>query len=242
MIQGHSLTNMDVTKCKVMIGTPMHDHRCNASYMKSLMNLYLARPIEELQWKKVGGCGVSRARTIIANQFLQSSCTHLFFIDGDIEFEVEDFMRILGYDLPVVGGMYFTKGVNNQVCAEALDGGGKVKELNGGRVVEVKNVGTGFLCIQRKVLEDIAINGLVDSFIEDMEEGRGEERMAFFTEGVVNRRWLSEDWFFNWCARECNYKVYLDVYKHVIHEGMIQLPIMQLLNLDKSTKDSIIQR
>lgn len=233
---------IDLKKCRVMIGTPMHDHRCNASYMKSVLALYLSGCVEELQWKKVGGCGVARARTIIANQFLQSNCTHLFFIDGDIEFEVGDFTRILGYDLPVVGGMYFTKGVKNQVCAEALDGGSGVTKLDGGCVISVKNVGTGFLCIKRKVIEDIAINGIVSSYIEDMEEGYGDKRFAFFIEGPVNGRWLSEDWYFNYCVQCCGYGVHLDVHRHVQHEGMIKLPIMELLNLDKSTKDGIITK
>ena len=49
---------------------------------------------------------ISRARNILTAMFLASDCTHLMFIDSDIEFQPEDILRALAYDKPVIAGAY----------------------------------------------------------------------------------------------------------------------------------------
>ena len=41
---------------------------------------------------------VTRARNILSAMFMESDCTHLFFIDSDIEFDSESILRALAFD------------------------------------------------------------------------------------------------------------------------------------------------
>ena len=97
---------------------------------------------------------VTRARNILSAMFMESDCTHLFFIDSDIEFEPDSILRALAYDKDIVAGAYPKKAlpvqyalnfkyINNQT--------GQVRIENG--AVEVLDASTGFFCIKKKVFD-----------------------------------------------------------------------------------------
>ena len=45
---------------------------------------------------------VTRARNILSAMFMESTASHLFFIDADIEFDVDSILRALAYDKDIV--------------------------------------------------------------------------------------------------------------------------------------------
>jgi len=47
---------------------------------------------------------VTRARNILSAMFMESDCTHLFFIDADIEFDAESILRALAFDKDIIAG------------------------------------------------------------------------------------------------------------------------------------------
>jgi len=49
---------------------------------------------------------ITRSRNTLVSQFLQTSSTHLFFIDADICFEPEQVFRMLSFDRDFVAGIY----------------------------------------------------------------------------------------------------------------------------------------
>ena len=49
---------------------------------------------------------VTRARNILTAMFLESDCSHLLFIDSDIEFDSDSILRALAYDKPIMAAAY----------------------------------------------------------------------------------------------------------------------------------------
>ena len=112
------------------------------------------------------------------------AATHLFFIDADIEFNPEDVLRAVAYDKPIVCGAYPKKAVNwNSILQAArnpdldetpetieghssnyvvnfdflTDGEGQntpqVQIVD--NLVKLKDGGTGFMCIQKEVIQQM---------------------------------------------------------------------------------------
>lgn len=84
--------------------------------------------------------------------------TKLFWIDSDIEWEVEDFSRLLDSDLDIISGLYQTH-PNGTVAVHYPDEKGqptkvnKVEFLLHYEPVQVGGVGFGFLCVKFGVFE-----------------------------------------------------------------------------------------
>lgn len=97
---------------------------------------------------------ISRARNILTAMFLDSDCTHLMFIDSDIEFQPEDILRALAYDKPVIAGAYPKKALPVQYAINFKFSNPETRQIrveNG--AVEVLDASTGFFMIQRETIE-----------------------------------------------------------------------------------------
>src|SRR5574343_1366379 len=91
-----------IERPKVCIATPMHDHRATAFYMHGIIHSYLCGRFE-LNWVKVGGAGIVRARNMAVWEFLQTKSEYLLFIDGDIKFKPDHISKIIGHLMAIDG-------------------------------------------------------------------------------------------------------------------------------------------
>lgn len=97
---------------------------------------------------------ITRARNILTAMFLESDCTHLMFIDSDIEFQPEDMLRALAYDKPILAGAYPKKALPIQYAINFKFVNPETKQIrveNG--AVEVLDASTGFFLIKRETIE-----------------------------------------------------------------------------------------
>lgn len=97
---------------------------------------------------------ITRARNILTAMFLESECTHLMFIDADIEFQAEDVMRALAYDKDIMAAAYPKKALPIQYAInfKFLNPDTKQIRVENG-AIEVLDASTGFFLIKRKVIE-----------------------------------------------------------------------------------------
>jgi hypothetical protein len=101
---------------------------------------------------------IELARNMFVKKFLEDhkDCTHLFFIDADLKFESRAFVGLMRSGLPICAGLYRRRQAHEDYPlkhAENPDGGGLwfVNDW-----LQCDRVPTGFLCISRRVVEELA--------------------------------------------------------------------------------------
>jgi hypothetical protein len=100
---------------------------------------------------------VQWARSTIAEAFLKSDSTHLMWVDSDLQWSPDDFIRILGFGavLDVVGATYPFKKDPPGFLINLAGEPGQV-EVNGLGCVRIESMGLGFTLVKRAVMEKVA--------------------------------------------------------------------------------------
>lgn len=205
-------------KEKLFIPVICYNHMANTEFMISLIKLthhlrdngvnYCLYPIvfESL---------IPRARNAATAHFLNSDCSHLFFIDSDIEFDPESVLKLLRHNKEVVAGVYPKKYYMwNRIFAgeEGVDfvlGGGVYFNEDG--LIETTYLPTGFLMIKRDVFIKIASNKPELKYKNDIDAyGQLDTFYNFFRSGVHNEIYESEDWGFCSIWRELGGTLLID--------------------------------
>ena len=173
----------EVRKNKFFVATPCYGGQLMEPYFRSViktMTFFNGHGIPLAFGTIANESLVTRARNVLLAYFLNSDYTHLLFIDADIEFSVDDILKLYAHDKDVIVGAYPKKGVNWGNIKEIL----KSKDKNGedvdaGRVgalgsdyainfkfkdmerkqvsvqnglIEVHDAGTGFMMIKREAI------------------------------------------------------------------------------------------
>jgi hypothetical protein len=165
-------------KQKLFVATPMYGGMNHGLYMKSCLDLQslLTQHGIEVRFSFIFNESlITRARNYLVDQFLQTNCTHMLFIDADIHFESRDVVNLLLSDKDIIGAPYPKKSINWKNVAEtarkhpALDPA-ELQNVVGDYVfnvvqgttkiqvnepLEVLEIGTGFMMIKRHVFEKL---------------------------------------------------------------------------------------
>lgn len=208
-------------KVDVLIATP--GHSAKMEYVKSLVNTCAELDSLGLTYRFISRYSsfVPTARELTAldsNSHNYSEGAQvgggveygkLFWIDSDIEWKPEDFMRLYNSDLDIVSGLYVldtagTVAVNYPNSEGMPTRVNKVEFLLHEEPVEVGGVGFGFVCVKSGVFEKM-------------------ERPWF----LINRvRWSMEDEMrvnvgedYSWCANasRSGFKIFVDPAVKVKH-------------------------
>ena len=152
------------------------------------------------QFAMVRDCLVGRGRDRAAAHFRASACTHLLFIDGDIEFPPEAVARLLRAKKPLVAASYAMKDESGRFafCLDPAQAKGAQVDADSG-VVEVAGVGTGFMLIERQVFDAIEAAGLAPAWSHEDGQGGSMAMRGFFEEVIEDGARVSEDYTF--CRR-----------------------------------------
>lgn len=170
---------MMVLDKKVMVATPMYGGMCYHGYVDGLVRNFndLNRHSYFYEWNFLANESlITRARNWVTHEFLQSDCTHLFFIDSDICFPHDAIRRVLDADEDIVCAPYPKKIIDwekiklyafNADPHDISRSGSSfvinylnskdIPNPNEKGLIEIRHGGTGFMCIKREVFEKMEL-------------------------------------------------------------------------------------
>lgn len=152
------------------------------------------------------GFNTSENRNWIAAQATNGGCSHLFFVDDDMVFDINVLCELLKHDKDIVGAVYMTKYEQQAPVVEYLD------DKRPNELFKCAAIGTGCLLIKTDVFKRIP---------QTYREKDGQKSCGWFNyvwndNGSVR---MSHDWLFCKHARECGYEVWADPTIKVGHIG-----------------------
>ena len=113
----------DLRKEKIFIATPCYGGQLTEAYFRSTIRLltFCNQHQIPIAFGTIANESlVTRARNVLVAYFLQSDFSRLMFIDADIEFQVEDVIKLIAHNKEVAVGTYPKKGVNWQRIRESV--------------------------------------------------------------------------------------------------------------------------
>ena len=196
---------------------------------------------------------VTRGRNTLVSFFMENpKATHLMFIDADIEFNAEDILRMVAYNKPIVVGAYPKKAVNwdsiiqaarnesFEETAATIEGHSSNyvvnfefnTDENGNRLpqvqvvdnlIKLKDAGTGFMLIQKDVIQQMFDNHPELKYKNDINVGSQFEPFMYALFDTMidpeSRRYLSEDYTFCRLWQMMGGDVFLDPRTGLNHVG-----------------------
>jgi hypothetical protein len=226
----------------LFVGSPMYGGQCYGLYANALLRLGIMASEQGLKFRFTPVFNESlipRARNTVADEFLRSGMTHFLFIDADIEFTPEDVLTLLALadpnsDKDIVCGLYPKKHICWPKIKAAVEQGfeaDQLEEFVGEMVLNpiglegsyslyepltVSECGTGFMLIQRHVLERFMEAYPDLSYIS--EKGR---QACFFDTAIdpESGRYLSEDYNFCRLVRALGMKIWVAPWLNLNHLG-----------------------
>jgi hypothetical protein len=179
---------------------------------------------------------LARGRSHCAQKAMVENWDKLFFIDSDEAWTPDQFIQILQSPFPITCGAVPLK--THPIVLNFLpfkdDQEKYWKQWNGlktpegmwlmsydkGKYIKVARAGTGFMCIDVKVLKKMAEKARHYQY-PSPQTGFNETHYSLFEEGTRPGQddYYSEDWAFCALAQECGYDIVVDTDVCVTHRG-----------------------
>lgn len=236
---------------KIFVATPCYGGQCLGLYAKSCLDLQ-ATCIQygiEVRFSFIFNESlITRARNYLVDEFLRSGCSHMLFIDADIQFEPQDILALLALDREIIGGPYPKKSINWSNIVNAVKKNENNEKFEPGMLdgvtgdfvfnpvpgtksfkvtepVEVMEIGTGFMMIKREVFDKYKEEYPHLHYKPDhvgQANFDGSRYIHAYFDTVIDpksHRYLSEDYMFCQNARAIGVKVWLCPWMKTTHVG-----------------------
>jgi hypothetical protein len=163
-----------------------------------------------------------RARDVLVSRFWESGLTDMLFVDSDISFEPETFIKIMSHPVELVGGAYRGRGDRDDYAVSPLPEGINIHYPSG--IAEVRGIATGFLRITRAAVERLIKWMPEDHWYSDEGTAPGLKIRHFFDftfdpKEPPGMRLRGEDYVFCDRFRAAGGKVWADCEVKLHHEG-----------------------
>jgi len=165
--------HIDLKGRKLMIAIPAYDGRVNIKTAIALTQLAAetAKFGVTLYISQISGCSlITKARNALVADFLETDADTLLFVDSDVIITPDAVMRLLAISLgkDITAGVYPRRGADRKFFMDIHvdeDTNALVFDDNG--MLQIRRIGTGFMMIQRHVLETMVKNHPEWRYIND---------------------------------------------------------------------------
>ncbi len=208
----------------VMLATPAYNPPClEFLHARDLIVADLAaNDIDITVLTSPGDSLVMRGRHTLMHEFLKSVATHLVFWDVDIEpIDPAVVRQMIRTGHPIVGGACPFRGDTGRVVCNLTDADKKRKAIDTDETgcAIVGEIGTGFLMMSREAIVSLCEAHPELLYFSDLPSGFGEPMWALFDTQIVDRRFLSEDYYFCKLVRDAGMDVRVYVPFEAQHWG-----------------------
>jgi hypothetical protein len=205
---------------KLFIGIPCHDGRLNVKTAFALAQLMpeAMRCGVSVTLSDISNCSIiTMARNSLVAEFLKTDCTELLFIDSDVVVTPGDILRLMAQsgDKDITAGTYPRRARDKKFFTDLYWTDDDNLEFDGS-MMRVKRIGTGFMLIQRHVIEEMAAAHPEWSY---QNKPTGERMYALFDFDIKNDNYIGEDYLFCDRATEMGFTVHVDVDISLPHLG-----------------------
>jgi len=190
-----------LTKCHIHFLIPCYGGQISEGTFASFIRFTMLAMRYNIQFSldtMVNESLIPRGRNnLIAKAMANPAATHIMFIDADIRFEPESILRMLLADAGVICGLYPMKGIPIKYVLNIVPNARQIGDL-----FEVSTSGTGFMLINRKIIQDLFDKLPELKYKDSLNLGEQYEKhmyALFDTMIDENGHYLSEDWTF--CKR-----------------------------------------
>jgi hypothetical protein len=173
----------------------------------------------QVQLSHLSGCSlITKARNILVASFLESDCTDLLFVDADIVVDADSVLRLLALSTgkDITAGMYTRRAEDRKFFLDIYTDKANALEFDQHGMLRVENVATGFMMIQRHVLEKMIASHPEWTYFNDV-YNRNES--ALFDFELTNGQYVGEDYTFCKRARADGFTVFIDPEITLPHVG-----------------------
>lgn len=209
------------------------------------------KPIGPYRFKtvKVKTYSTAKARNIITALAVQSDASKLLMLDSDMNAGEEHVLRILNHSHRLVGGLYPHKQIGFRpewVCNFS-------GSVGTDKLAPCLDVGAGFLRVNISLVEEMIANWPKSRYLSEDSEHRGMPMWDLWSHGVVEDEWngpgtapwpryLTEDFYFCWRARQLDVQPYVDTHCQLGHIGAVDflevIALVQELTGERKSEDS----
>ena len=205
-------------KKKVLIATPSYDGKLDVYYIHSLLSTLSLAEDNNVEIFPLFICYdslIQRARNDLFKLAYSNDIDNLFFIDGDVGWNPQDFYKLVKSDKDIIGGSYRKKTDNEELyVVKALDKDNSKLNLSVDKdgILEVAGLGCGFMKVSRKAMK--ALWDVSKPYASE----KGDARMVFEVvceDGDL----ISEDIYMCKKWRNLGNSVYLDTNITCSHTG-----------------------
>ena len=228
---------------KLYISTPCYDAMLTMQYTMSLLRLVQFCNQHNIDYM-IDFLGneslITRARNKSLNKFMNTDCSHLLFIDSDIEFQPEAVMDLLLFDKDVSCCVYPKKGFNWNKFMYSIQNEQNSKEhpssrgldyaynimyndknelIKNGDFIRVNQSSTGFMMIKREIVEKLNKKHTELEIISDELSNNDTKMYGLFCCMIKNKQYLSEDYSFCQRVNDIGGQVWINIKHNLNHIG-----------------------